>query len=439
MIRFAHLQSGLLQASAKKAGEALPLYPPTVRARIAVRLRSAVQAGHLSPSAVTAAVANPAGVDQRLAALGTRMQKKFRAMAKIRPAIPSGLTTPYDPFYESAGMRRALKCWGSTLLCMDAITPDAVSSALSEGGRALAGCISQACASYADQCVSDLFKACGFQTTAQVEPLWVARPAWMALDNTETPIESVLLFPADNTFTVTGTTHSVDDAGAMLLFSALMSFRLRALSLVCPQDIGTEGFVGSMLFSDLESYVGEAVQSDGSVILSDDLLEHLENEHGIEREDEDGLDRVRKSLTFLARKKGLIPHFKSPYSAVMALRSFASTLDNEDAATALRGIASLLHLQSKADKSFHDTEVSAESLEEESWAVGVHIVSADLTGFEGSLIDDLHDGNMNCGSDGALFVQASSAESAYRLAVREASVITVLSTLIESYAEATLS
>jgi len=435
MIRFAHLDAGLLATTADTATAALPLYQPTVRARIAARLRTAVEAGLITPSAVVAATAKPGGGDHGLAALGTRLQRKFRSMARIRPALPADLSPPFDPLYESAEMRRALHCWGTALLGMGAIKPSVVASSLKKGGRALTEAISDACASYASRSLSDLYTACGIAAAGSSDPLWLVRPAWIVLQQTSAPMDSVVSFPYDNTFTATQTLLTVDDAGAMLLFGALTTIRLRTLSLICPQEVGSEGFMGSMFLADLEMYAGEAVLADGTVTLCDDLLEHLENEHGIERDDEDVLDGVRKALRFMARRESLIPRFKSPASAVKALRAFASTLDNEAAANAMRGIASLITLNDKAGRSFTEA-VSIESLEEESWGVGMHVVCADLTGFEDQAIDDVHEMNMNNGSEGGLIVQAPSAESAYRLAVREASVITVLSTLISAYAEA---
>lgn len=437
MIRFAHLHAGLLATAADTASTALPLYHPTVRARIASRLRAAVEDGLISPSAVVAAVSKPGGVDHGLAALGTRLQRKFRSMVRICPSLPAGLAPPFDPMYESAEMRRALQCWGTTLLGMGAIRPSVVASSLKKGGRALTEAITEACTSYASGSLSDLYSACGIaaSTPDAADPLWVVRPTWLVLQQTSAPMDSVVSFPYNNTFTATQTALTVDDAGSMLIFGALPTVRLRTLSLICPQEVGSEGFMGSMFLADLETYAVEAVLADGTVTLCDDLLEHLENEHGIERDDEDALDSVRKALRFMARRESLIPRFKSPAAAVKALRAFASTLDNEAAANAMRGIASLITLNDKADRSFTEA-VSIESLEEESWGVGMHVVCADLTGFEDRTIDDVHEMNMSSGSEGGLVVQASSAEFAYRLAVREASVITVLSTLISNYAEA---
>ena len=436
MIQFAHLSSGVLTASANQATDALPLYTPRNRARIAARLRTAVESGHLKSSDVTLALAQPLEADHAVAALGARLQKRFRAMSRGRPSLPVDLIPPFDPVYESDEMRRVLKVWGNALLDMGAIKADTIRSAVHAGGRALAEAITSSCSTYAKRSLADLYTACGVTQSTNDRPIWIAIPAWLELIEPAAAIEAVLSLPNDYSFTATMTTLTEKDAGAMLLFGALSTLRLRTLTLVTPEELGSEGLVGSTFFADIESYVGDCVQPDGTVVLTDDFLEHMNQEYGIERSDEVGLARLKKMLSFIARKDEVIPSFKSAQAAIKSLRQYASTLDNAAASAALLGVASLISLNEKAAQHSLKDAVSVETMDEEAYVSGMHILTADLTGYEESTLDDLHEMNMQVGSQGGVFVQSTSAAASLSLAVREASVITVLSTLISAYAEA---
>jgi len=222
--------------------------------------------------------------------------------------------------------------------------------------------------------------------------------------------------------------------GFLELCGALAWFPSVTLCVVTPQDFGTEGFCGSMMLSEIEAHAVDAIAEDGSVVLSPDLLNHMENEYGMEaRTDPDAAARIEQAVRYFAVEAKKLPSYASCDEAIQGLRARAKRLAGP-AGVALASIARLMAVLREFHAQHEKPTINA--VYEDAPAAGLHCVIGDLSGFEPGMADDLGEWFAQSGADGAITITHADPDYALRLACFEAAAMSVLSACLERFGEA---
>ncbi|MEY2117289.1 hypothetical protein [Rhodanobacter sp. FW106-PBR-R2A-1-13] len=442
-IRFAHLPQSVLRSAQQLTMAALPTLRPMERAMVAARLRKAVTGGHLRPDAITRVLGDgPSGRDAGVLALGRMLGRRARRRVSAQPALPAGLRSPFDPRFDAPAMRGDLALWLRLLLRERVLVADDVRAALASGGGAAAAAIRRGCEDLRDAELKRLLAHVGVDATdAESVGTWRVMPACVVMGGLvdEGPAGTVIAWPDDDPCGFTAL--NLGDVSAVPHFEAvcdaLRFMALQLVSVVMPAELTTEGVYGGMMFEEISTYAAELVAKDGNVTLTDDFLEHMANEYGLDTDDPAKLDELRRLLRLRHHESTRPRPIRTAADAIAALDRLADDCTAAPARAALRALAQLIRTCRPTARSralAAGMEVNA--LSEECGTPLMHVVGADLSGFELSALDEMSDMNMQVGTDGAAAVRHEAPMEALRLAVSDACRICVLDLLLTRYVSA---
>lgn len=356
-----------------------------------------------------------------------------RRVGKL-PALPRQLHTPFDPTWADPARREAVAGWLAELVRDGFLLPNEVRPSLTDSNAARA-VFGSAWDRAVDAEVARLTRAIGLAPDDVCTPhLWRACPGPLTgLEVSACP--GVVLYPCGphDEFAI-GLPLDGTHYGVAPVFRALGAIRLPVLTLVAPQWVCAEGFLGSMLYADLEAYTDEVVGEDGSVQFPDGLVQHLANEYGIDvGTDGDERARIGKLLRFLASRPSTYADAKSVRQGSRLVRDAANSAPTPAIREALLHIVALLGL---APQQTDDQPVTSEPLDEDGYCHGTLVFTAELGGYEEMVVDDICSLNMEVGCSMASKLDGNSRPEVLRLAVADCAFTTVLATVLTRYAGA---
>ena len=438
MISFAHLPADVLTRASTTASDAVPLLSPDQRRKAARRLAHAVRSGQVPASAVRAALGErkaTATADHGFARAAVLSMKAWkRRLAKL-PTLPECLAAPFDPSWSDPARKAAAVKWTSALVRQGVLHANEVDACLSTrvgAQRVIDAAIRRA----VDAEMTRLASAVGLPAAeAAADPLWAICPAYLT-DLDAEACAGAVLYPAtpDESFAY-NFPLTIDHHGFANVSRAIGALRMQTLFLVAPHEVCTEGFSGSMLYADLESYESEAIDADGNVHLEDDLIEHMMNEYGFDvAGDEETRVRVERMFQFIRMQRTHFAKIGTPAKEIAGIRAAARSAPTPSVRGALETLARLLALAPTRTASSPDIEV--ESLSEESYLSGALVLSADLAGSEAQVLEDICQINMQVGSSMESLLDGPDLGAVVAVALREIAFTTVLATVLTHYAGA---
>lgn len=445
LLRSAHLPSAIVAAAGKQSTDALPAYSTFTRARIAAQLRAGLRGGSVKPSDVLRALGNgPAGADRYVVALGRRLDRRRRgAPAQRIPHLPKPLRAPVDPRFDGHDMRSLIAAWLRAFAVAGDATAIDLADTVRQGATAGAETIRRLVGDRLRRTMARHAYAAGREGVSGLDPEWMVIPRLFATgleDHASASAAPVLMEPESWTGMGVSTLEASEHTpGFIELCSVLMGLRLSVLGAILPTELATEGAAGGMLFEDLAAYAPGVRLSDASIVLPEGMREHLDMEYGFDVGAPEQLARLRRWYALHERVSSgntfpSLARGRSSDTAAVAKALRALALRYPRATEPLRCMAAWVRFAFRKKS----PPAAVSSLDEDGWLTGVHIFSADLTGFEDGVIQDMADSNANCGASGVLEVSAPGGGllDALDVALSDVCRITVLTRLLSDYVEA---
>ncbi|ODU52040.1 MAG: hypothetical protein BGO50_10740 [Rhodanobacter sp. 67-28] len=443
----AHVPADILEGAQGMAGASIAQYQRGTRARIAAALRRQLREGRVPPTDVQSIFAQGiAGTDTAIKRLGQTLVRQSIAAVGTLPTLgKAALRLPGNPQYDNPAVRAGIRHWGERLLRAGAITPNGLARALKRGGATPTVALRGAAAAYADRELARWFERFGGPPRRKLydKPFWQVMPATLCWQGPDGECPSVVLVPEEactgRSYTETCLDFDMDHPDASAICGLISRWPCHALSVLAPHEFVAEGYLGSGLFwDDLMSYRKEVVATDGTITLTDELLEHMEMEHGHDRNDPDSIELLTRAMAFLVRRPERIPTCATRAVATKALRRRLKHQPNGESRVALDALWRLGDALAERIGAGRKT-FDASALSEESYGAGLHIVKANLCGLEDQVLDDHERMTWEVGCDGTVGATAvgdTDAWEVFELCVAEACGITVMSSLLSRYNEA---
>jgi len=427
MIRFAHVPESALRSAGLAVRSAVPVLSRADRHLAARRLSQAARSGTIPRGALRDLLKTSGDMrDAPFVRIASNAARRLRRTMSPLPRLPDDLRAPADPAWMDPKRREHAASWLRVMVEAGWLPPAQLSRclhSLHDASDVVRSSIDQLVQSSVD----DLLRQIGIAPDSSDVRLWSLVPAFLTGVEQDRGAELIVDFAhGEEQFAVMSQLRA-DDYGFVEFCRAFETVRLPTLALILPQEVCSEGVLGSYFFTDVEAYVEDAVGQDGTITLSDDLLEHLESEYGMEVTNGEAREGIERLIRFLATKATTFRAVKSKKEGVDLLRATAAAAPTPALQQCLGSLAELLALApSRKDSG----QVMCEALDEEACCAGTLVLVGDLSGMEGGALDDIYDHHMQTGSTMATILSAPDKGELLRVAVADAAFTTVLSTVL---------